>query len=316
MLKNLFCQFDADLIIKPEDPILIRSGYATVFGPHMAFVRTFKNGKEEVFLPGSSLKGVIRSHAERICRTLGNGKICIPYLTRQNALPDQAEFISCGDRFEQYKELHGGTKATNKEVYKYSCAICRGFGSTSFAGRFSISDAYAEGVAPQPEARDGVAIDRFTGGAASRAKFDLEVVTKGIFKAHLAIRNFELWQLGLLGYIIEDLQAKMVRIGAGKSRGLGRVCGEMKNLVITYYQQVTELKGLGSFLSPEEKTAYGVSDLPPDAPFALTAGVGNGVRWTFPVNDPPGLFAKVKPLFNKYIDASNWLAGITSFVEA
>jgi CRISPR/Cas system CSM-associated protein Csm3 (group 7 of RAMP superfamily) len=71
MLKQLLNECVIELMIEPDGPILVKSGRDTVRGPNMAFVRTWRNGQEEVYLPGSSLKGVLRSHAERITRTLG-----------------------------------------------------------------------------------------------------------------------------------------------------------------------------------------------------------------------------------------------------
>ena len=53
----------------------------------------------------------------------------------------------------------------NEEVYRDSCPVCRLFGSTSFIGRVTISDAYlAKDCQQKTEQRDGVGIDRFTGG--------------------------------------------------------------------------------------------------------------------------------------------------------
>ena len=64
---------------------------------------------------------------------------------------------------------------SNEQAYHDSCPVCRLFGSTSFIGRVAISDAYLA-CSQKTEQRDGVGIDRFTGGAAGQAKFDLEVV--------------------------------------------------------------------------------------------------------------------------------------------
>jgi hypothetical protein len=78
------------------------------------------------------------------------------------------------------------------------------------------------------EPRDGVGIDRFTGGAAHGAKFDLAVVTNATFTTTLNLANFELWQLGLLACVLYDLREGLVAIGSGKSRGLGQVTGVVR----------------------------------------------------------------------------------------
>src|SRR5688500_1445288 len=96
MLKQLVNECVIELHIIPEGPILIKSGVATISGPDMAFVKVWRNGIEEVYLPGSSLKGVLRSHAERIARTLNEQAACDPFA-------GQGEETFCGKCFEKIK---------------------------------------------------------------------------------------------------------------------------------------------------------------------------------------------------------------------
>lgn len=71
MLKKWYCQEDLKLKITPIDPILVKSGLAQVTGADMHPVATKRDdGTAAYFLPGTSLKGVFRSHLERIARTL------------------------------------------------------------------------------------------------------------------------------------------------------------------------------------------------------------------------------------------------------
>src|SRR6266536_2974189 len=79
MLRKWLCQADVTVRLRPIDPILIKSGYATLRGPDMVPVETLRDGKQTFFFPGSSLKGVLRSHFERIARTLRPGRVCLPY---------------------------------------------------------------------------------------------------------------------------------------------------------------------------------------------------------------------------------------------
>lgn len=57
MLKQLVNQCVIDLTITPDGPILIKSGLPTISGPDMAFVTTWRNGTQEVYLPGVLSKG-------------------------------------------------------------------------------------------------------------------------------------------------------------------------------------------------------------------------------------------------------------------
>ncbi|NLA06721.1 MAG: CRISPR-associated protein, partial [Firmicutes bacterium] len=70
MLKRLVNEASFPFTIKNLGPLLIKSGYAEVSGYDMEPVQTYRNGKLEYYIPGSSLKGVLRSHFERIARTI------------------------------------------------------------------------------------------------------------------------------------------------------------------------------------------------------------------------------------------------------
>ncbi len=271
MLKRLVNECRFNLTIHTEGPVLVKSGHGTVSGPDMTPVRTYRNGKTEVYLPGSSLKGVFRSHIEKVIRTLKDGVVCNPFVKtqpkkKQNQLVclDYTE-VSCGDKFEvrqrdQWRINNAQWQRKkedllNKDVYRDSCPACRLFGSTSFIGRVAISDAYlAEDSQEKTEQRDGVGIDRFTGGAAGQAKFDLEVVSSGVaFETGIYMRNFEVWQLGMLMLIVQDLEDGLIRIGSGRSRGLGNVKGEISEVSVNYIGAVNgkpteNVWGLGKFL--------------------------------------------------------------------
>jgi CRISPR-associated RAMP protein (TIGR02581 family) len=281
MLKQLMNECLIELDILPKGPILIKSGVSTISGPDMAFVRVWRNGGQEVYLPGSSLKGVLRSHAERIARTLQPDAACDPFAD------EKQPGTSCGHCFDERKrreEFEGmSADALNRLAYSQSCPICRLFGSTWYAGRLATADAYARGRAPQPQPRDGVGIDRFTGGAAGGVKFDLEVITEGRFATTLHLRNFEVWQLGLLGFLLQDLKDGLLRVGASKSRGLGRVEGDLRQVRLYYLGRQApqpeqaghfSLWGAGELAGEQEAQAYGMqhpdrfsAELPQQASF-------------------------------------------------
>jgi len=267
MLKQLVNECLLTLDITTEGPLLVKSGHATAHGADMTPVLTYRNGQEQVFLPGSSLKGVFRSHLEKVIRTLNKPAVCVPY-----------DKTFCGDRLQRKKKnLRANEEIANWQAYQESCPACRLFGSTFFTGRLAIDDAYLdlpEGaiVEQYTEHRDGVAIDRFSGGAAGKAKFDMEVVRAGVtFSTELYLRNFENWQLGGLLLLVQDLEDALLRIGSGRSRGLGKVRGHVEQVTIQYLQplvkkkKATEVWGLGKF--PEVDTRYGAT---PDDTLTLT----------------------------------------------
>lgn len=214
MHKRILNELTLTLDIAPHDaPLLIKSGREAGADPtllDMNFVRTAhpQTGKRVVFLPGSSLKGTLRSYIERVARSVkpeaGRDWCCNPFAKD-----------SCG---ETWGERKGITPAAR---YAGSCVACRTFGQTRLGSHLLMSDAYPQGE-PVLEQRDGVAIDRISGAVAA-GPFNLEVVARGVFRATLILRNFQLWQVGLLAVALRDLGDGMVPIGFGKSKGFGRV---------------------------------------------------------------------------------------------
>jgi CRISPR-associated RAMP protein (TIGR02581 family) len=281
MLRKWLCQADVAIRLKPIDPILIKSGYATLDGPDMVPVRTLRDGEKTYFFPGSSLKGVLRSHFERIARTLRPGSVCLPYYDPDKSdkisvpVSEERESFGCG-----YRGAKGESSAT---AYHQSCAACRMFGSLRFSGRFSIGDAYPPrnpkpDEKPKSGPRNGVGIDRFTGGTVSGVLFDLVVVEGGVFEASIRVSNFELWQLAAVNFLLRDLQDEMITIGSGRSRGLGRVKGEVTRYALSYIRPQTQVAGLAELATADERTTYHLFDWQPPSPISLPEGRSLGLR--------------------------------------
>lgn len=289
MHKRRFNELTLSFALRPKGPLLIKSGQESGADPtllDMNFVRIYHAalGESTVYLPGSSLKGTLRSYMEKIARTVSEGRNVHPPLScdplGKSAKPG-ADRYACG----QYMDRHRNFSPAQK--YKCACAICRIFGHTSLASHAHISDAYPLPPdqpsdrryfeqANQTEERDGVAIDRVS-GAVAVGPFNLEVVTQGAFFASLTLSNFQLWQVGLLAIALRDLGRGLVPIGFAKSRGLGRVAVEYVKVEAAYpgrfaLQEVgrdyaAHLYGVSSFLSPEGQAEYGfVAEEPPPLP--------------------------------------------------
>lgn len=305
MFKRLLNQVVVDLRIRPKGPILIKSGQVEVGGVDMSFVRTWRHGGWEPFLPGTSLKGMLRSHAERIARTVNP----------EHGACDPFSDVFCGNRF-QAREDDKKTLSTD-QVYRESCPICRLFGSTFFAGRFSPGDAYVAEGAPVPtiQKRDGVGIDRFTGGARGGAKFEFEVITEGEFQSHLYMHNVELWQLGLFAFLAQDLADGFMRLGFGKSRGLGDIRAEVKSVQISYLGPNTtpqpsdsqvELWGVGKqwTIAGSGHGDYGFDTPDIAGPLAFDAQNGHQLRTTYiwtKADSIKALWEAVAPLWVSYV---------------
>jgi CRISPR-associated RAMP protein (TIGR02581 family) len=169
------------------------------------------------FLPGSSLRGVLRSTVERMAQTLFPGRCCILFDEQSAAASCVAGTKKERERFEQ---------ATAEEFDKIRselrvCAICGLFGSTLTASKLKVSDALP--AAPVVAKRDGVGIDRDTETARDKLKFDYEVLERGCdFKFSIHLENGEHSDFALLYMAIKEMEHG-VEVGGRRARGLGRV---------------------------------------------------------------------------------------------
>lgn len=242
------------LRLQPQTPLLIKAGRSGEEAldptlPDMSFVRTNRpdRAEGEVYVPGASLRGVLRSHAEKLLRSVRADLACDPTRTGAESRLSRACFAG-----ESNTEKLGGPQS-----YSRSCYACRLFGNTALAGRARVGDLYLDpSRAPLLERRYGVAIDRVT-GAVAQGPFELEILTDAVFIGQLSVRNFTLGQLGLLAAALLDLGDGLVPMGYGKSRGLGRVKLTFDELSVrTLRDPAGALLGVGALADAETRQAY------------------------------------------------------------
>lgn len=224
MHKRFVNHCTIDLTLIPDGPILIKSGRegADPTKPGMEFVETYHKGGRSIYLPGSSLKGAIRAHAERIVRTVGSER----YNSQKPLNPWANDPLN--DKYDYLKD-----KSTH-EIYKLSSFTDQMFGNTSIASRVRIEDAYpVDSKQLKVEERNGVAIDRVFGSVAV-GPFDYQVCTAGEFRTKIHLKNFSLAQLGLIGLVLRDLNDGWFGLGFAKSRGLGTVKVKYDSAVVQY----------------------------------------------------------------------------------
>jgi len=280
MHKQLWNLFELEFTLSPKGPILIKSGVeagADPTLPDMNFVRAInEKGESSIYLPGSSLKGVIRSHAERIANTLGVD--CCDPLSRE----------ACDSR------LNGDKDPSGPKVYRTLCTVCRLFGHTVMGSRIFIPDAFpSEAIATLP-IRQMVAIDRRSGGSVNT--FTMEVTNSGAFKSRLMVRNFERWHIGLLALVLRDLALGRIGIGFGKSRGMGQVNVEITSLSITYTtladQDTPLVLGLGELCDENTVKDYGFMPSVLDSASAIPTSASVDTEWgqaTYRLQDEAGI---------------------------
>ncbi|MGC8838604.1 MAG: RAMP superfamily CRISPR-associated protein [Anaerolineae bacterium] len=249
MHKTRYNALRLTLHLSPRGPLLIKAGGVSADPalPDMQFVRTSHPQKSEiVYIPGSSLKGVVRGFVEKALRTLGDEQ---SWKWACPTFPDDQS--SCAKRLE--KEENSAT------VYKRSCGACRTFGHTRLKGRVSFTDLFPVDKV-RTEIRYGVAISRLS-HAVAHGPFEMEVAVSGTFEGHLVLENFEIWQLGLLALALESMDQGLIKVGFGKNRGFGEVAVSVQEAWLDEVAPGADAavwRGLASFLDEEDRKAYGL----------------------------------------------------------
>ncbi|WP_058485139.1 type III CRISPR-associated RAMP protein Csx7 [Defluviitalea phaphyphila] len=215
MFKKLHNEAFISYKLKTVSPLYIGSHNEDSLNPNAvdnSFLTVYRDGNPVPVLPGTSLKGVLRSNSEKILE--GS---CDPL--RNN----------CGKKVDRKKD--DGTAR-----YKKSCPVCKLFGSTALKSRILFGDAYPEGEY-KIGARKSVAIDRITGAAKGSALFDFEYVEDALFKGNIQIQNFFKWHIKLLIDLFERINEGYIVFGGFTSKGFGRMKLEEFNIVLRYYDK-------------------------------------------------------------------------------
>ena len=179
------------------------------------------------FVPAKSLRGVLRSRAEMILRTLGLDCAAHP--------GDVTPVTTKGKRTEAVLALIRNGSATDN--IKPADLAARLFGFGGWQSPLDVPRLNLPEATPRPEDhhQEFVAIDRFTGGAADGAKFNADLAgattlvgTLTLDLPRLRLVDQECASLGLLALVLRDLAEGDIPIGSGSAKGQGLCMGEAK----------------------------------------------------------------------------------------
>jgi len=217
------------------------------------------------YIPGSSFKGVLRTHAESLLRAIE------PDQDKSRKLacnPLSEAKLSTGQKYrrciapDEMQELKRGPKDNFDEVLlAHTCLACGLFGAQWFASPVQIRDMPLT-VEMRPyarfEQRNGVAINRDTETSENGALYDFEVVPAQMsFEFAALIENAEPYQLGLFFLALRSFERGSKPLGGATSRGLGGI----------------QLNWTGNFLDAQNTLAGKTGTLPKlDALIALFDG--------------------------------------------
>jgi len=189
-------QGDTYLVNDPVESLL--SGYD----------RAPRGGVAAAELPASSLRGALRSGAERIMRTIAGAKRRV-----------------CDPATAPCKKPRVAANEAEPPPESWCCPACQIFGNTDFASRLHVAVERDPGGSTTRAPFDHLAIDRFTGGSRDTLKFDALAARGGEFKVNLTLDRVNdherPWVIALLGLTLQDLQQGRITVGHGGSKGHG-----------------------------------------------------------------------------------------------
>ena len=138
----VFNQLVLTVRIQPETPLLIKSGGDASYSrtcPRRHAVRPHPPERPGGAVPARLVRrGPLRSHAERLVRTVKAEQACSPVATGGQGVSSIPS--SCARNV--------GRNADPAVAYQRSCYTCRLFGNTVIASRVRFSDFFADPEAP------------------------------------------------------------------------------------------------------------------------------------------------------------------------
>jgi len=189
----------ADLPLIPKNHMMIKIGYS-IKTIEPLLINGPRTNNEEVDL--------------NFVKTKTNGEYFIPGSSIKGPIRNRAEMI--------LETL--GVKDPKKLIDQL-------FGSTDGKSKIQFCDLFPEGKL-EMKCFDHNKIDRFTGGTIENALFNEKLIFKGKFCGKIFIESPNWNEIKLLMQIFKDLYQEDIRIGYGKTKGYGKIKGEIINLRI------------------------------------------------------------------------------------
>ena len=255
---------------RPRLPVMVKAGYDGIGVDMLPLTSGVDHDKLALCLPGSSIKGALRSHAERIVRTI---LACNTdqYPTRGNEFHEQIEGLPLIEDVFGAKNKQDNTKGLGalviddcyaKESYAMKAADWRAVEVASVQNeesytRWELTDKLRQISNVDFSINHHVAIDRWTGGAAEGALYSLLAPSKVEWEEMRLTLDFdrlkgvELPALMML-LTLRDVAENRVPFGFATNRGLGEIAVERIEIV---GQDLTdEWKALGEFVPTKSAT--------------------------------------------------------------
>ena len=210
-------------VLEAETALYIGAGQES-FSPMAVQGSLLKNAQGQPYIPGSSLKGVLRSFLESV--QTGNcerGQLCAKkYETKELRRKEKGDLDDA-----QFAAKMAGD----------FCPACRLFGNGVMAGKLKFADAQLLNTDAWmgTELRTGNAIDRDTHTTNPGALFDTEAIPSGTqFLLRVTAENLTEEEAGIFGDLMRYFAEGGITVGGRSRAGLGMVKAEGISLTLYY----------------------------------------------------------------------------------
>ncbi|MBL8149237.1 MAG: hypothetical protein JNN15_04845 [Blastocatellia bacterium] len=230
---NLQPKLDIKIFWKPSQPVMVKSGYDAVAVDTIPLVSGIDSKRLALVLPGSSIKGVLRSQAERIVRTVLDIKEDYPEdFLKQIKVPLIGELFGVGNEKAETASIE--SNQVNVGLAALSIADCY---TRQYFQREEWKSIETEKEIKQTSQEKRcfqtafhVAIDRWTGGASEGALYNvLEPHNTNWEPINLTLdfgrlkEEDRLTGLSLLLFVLRDLMRARLPFGFATNRGMGEI---------------------------------------------------------------------------------------------
>jgi len=254
MFNKFYNRVDIRASLVAESGLYIGAGENNL-SPNAIQGALLRNSYGRPYIPGSSIRGVLRSFLESLPSDDGKsdcymGEQCAKFvrdIALRNGVRKELEDVM------KAKEINKDIdRVFAEEVASRSCMACRLFGSQVLSGKVKIADANLkpEVEVLKSEVRTGNAIDRDSHTAVSGALFDTEIIPAGTpFDFRIVAENLTEKEASCLSRLIVYFAEGNILLGGRSRSGLGKV--ELTDLRLTISKMGEAEDGL-SF--PEENS--------------------------------------------------------------
>lgn len=221
----------------------------------------FRSANGLPLIPGSSLKGAMRSFLEQYLSSESGKKALLENIPfRKEICNEQNPCADVKEDEELNALLKEKEKGSEEKLSNYLfgaeggesgklCIVCRLFGSPYSSAKFSVRDARVveNSFQGEFEIRSGVAIDRNLGISVENKTFTTEVVPEGTeFSFKAVLENGDEHEWNVVKQLLRAMEIGLIQIGGMKSRGLGEI-----TLTNIKYQLI-DAANIAAYLSGEE----------------------------------------------------------------